>query len=200
MARRRDPLPWLVVPNVGIILFWWFSPERFVQPIYPILAVMLVLGLKRILQLVVSHSRSLYRAIAAALVLPLVGGAAVDAWRVRVLYTSSHWDGPAAQAAWLDLSGAGRWVREHTPTNTRVVTTDIHNQTDAVYLLTGRTVVPRTGDVTAQVASLAGGSGVVVLASEAQGFPPFDLSGATGLVPVWRSADGRTAVFAWGGP
>ncbi|HEY2856465.1 MAG TPA: hypothetical protein VGJ18_26720 [Gemmatimonadaceae bacterium] len=128
---------------IGIVLVWPFPPTRFVWGIWPLVMLPPVLGARRVLQCRPSTQplRATRMATLAAALLLAIGYGSYNLRGYR-----HQWWSSIARGVSRTSSPLLTWIATHTPRNV-LLASEVES---AVYLYTGRTVVPVTTFTTAE--------------------------------------------------
>jgi hypothetical protein len=206
LLRRRDILVPAAVPYLLIILLWWWEPSRFLLPLYPILAIMLLSGLRVVTDACnFGCTRRVALAGYVVCVASTIGGLAVDATRLKAVWKYEHWHGAREASYWKATKEALDWISSNTPPGTQCVSP----QPESVYLFTNRRSrnLPLTVDAMERMfAQLPGDSIVLATKRPNYGSPTREEYAYSGirsvvrrspglLTQVWQSPDQEVEIY-----
>ncbi len=140
MARRGIAVPYAIFAliSAGMLLVWHFPPtERFVLPLFPLLAAGLVVELEQLVKLIraaLRHKDMSQRVVAAGfglLVLAIFGGSL--GLELYLTFKMMPLEASMARARLVETRATYSWIERHLPPNAAILSTD----DPPLYLYTG---------------------------------------------------------------
>lgn len=147
LLKRRDLVALCLLFYLGLVILYPAEPTRYLMPLYALLAIPLITGLKPLWQRkrfrIPSPVLSITFGILVAVM--VIGSLITNSIRVANVYAFGHFYGARGMKDWTDLTKAFDWIDQNVPQDGLVVTL----YSCSVYLFTNRLTISPYHDLPA---------------------------------------------------
>lgn len=139
LLKRRDLVALCLLFYLGLVILYPAEPTRYIMPLYALLAIPLITGLKPLWQRKRFRIPSPVLSITFGILVTVmvIGSVITNSIRVANVYASGHFYGARGMKDWTDLTKAFEWINHNVPQDGLVVTL----YSCSVYLFTDKLTI-----------------------------------------------------------